>query len=250
MLESLAGVAFPELLLIWGITVAAVLLRSFTGFGFALAAVPGYALFMAPTEAVVLCAGLSVVLGLQTLPQYAGKAQITAQWRVYAVAPIGTAVGVVILQTLDASAFRVIIGAITIIASLVLVRFHPRRRQPSGAVQVSAGLGSGLINGGFAIPGPPIIVYIMATESDPERSRAFMIAFFSFSALVALSGFALAGMVSVQSAWLALAAYPALYLGDKLGFALFRRFGGGLYRQVAVAALMVMGLVIALRGLL
>ena len=78
----------------------------------------------------------------------------------------------------------------------------------------------------------------------------FMIAFFSFSALLALLGFGLAGLVSVQSAWLALAAYPALYLGDKLGYALFRRHGGSLYRRLAIAALLLIGTVIVLRALL
>ena len=249
MLQSLAGIAAPELLLIWGITVAAAVLRSFTGFGFALAAVPGYVLFMSPAEAVVLSASLAVALGLQTLPQYAHQAQVRIQWRVYAAAPVGTAVGVVLLQSLSADTFRLAIGLITIIASLVLVRFHPRRRPAGPKVQLGSGLCSGLINGGFAIPGPPIIIYVMATESDPARSRAFMIAFFSFSALLALLGFALAGLVSVQSAWLALAAYPALYLGDKLGYALFRRHGGALYRRLAIAALLLIGTVIVLRAL-
>jgi uncharacterized membrane protein YfcA len=250
VLQSLAGIGVTELLLIWGVTLVAVLLRSFTGFGFALAAVPGYALFMEPVQAVVLCAGLAVALGIQTLPQYIQQSQLRAQWRVYAAAPLGTAIGIVVLRSFDADTFRISIGVITIVASLVLVRFHPRRRSPAGGTQLSAGLCSGLINGGFAIPGPPIIIYIMATEVEPTRSRAFMIAFFSFSAVVALIGFTFAGLVSMQSAWLALAAYPALYLGDKLGFGLFRRYGGGRYRQVAVAALLLMGLVILLKGLL
>ena len=117
-------------------------------------------------------------------------------------------------------------------------------------LQFGAGLSSGLINGGFAIPGPPIIVYTMATEPDPARNRAFMIAFFTFSALVALAGFAIAGLVSARSGWLALAAYPALFIGDKLGYRLFDRFGGGLYRRLAITLLMVMGCVIGLRGLM
>ena len=37
------------------------------------------------------------------------------------------------------------------------------------------GLLSGLLNGAFAIPGPPIIIYVMATERDPMRSRSMMI---------------------------------------------------------------------------
>ena len=250
MLESLVGIELPQLMLIWGVTVCATILRSFTGFGFALAAVPAYALFLAPAQAVVLSASLALGLGLQTLPQYVGKAQLRAQWLLYLLAAAATVLGAQLLQQMSSSGFRLAIGIITIVASLVLSRYHPRRTGPGKPAQAGAGLLSGLINGAFAIPGPPIIIYTMATQSDPARSRAFMIAFFTFSALMALANYAWAGLVSEQSLWLFLLAYPAVYLGDKLGFALFRRHGGAHYRRVAVVALLLIGVSITLRSLL
>ena len=250
MLESLVGIELPQLMLIWGVTVCATILRSFTGFGFALAAVPAYALFLAPAQAVVLSASLALGLGLQTLPQYVGKAQLRAQWLLYLLAAAATVLGAQLLQQMSSSGFRLAIGIITIVASLVLSRYHPRRTGPGKPAQAGAGLLSGLINGAFAIPGPPIIIYTMATQSDPARSRAFMIAFFTFSALMALANYTWAGLVSERSLWLFLLAYPAVYLGDKLGFALFRRHGGVQYRRVAVVALMLIGVSITLRSLL
>jgi uncharacterized membrane protein YfcA len=237
-----------QLALIWTITIAASVLRSFTGFGFALAAVPGFALFLPPEEAVVLSAGLSVALGLQTLPQYASKVSPQAQWPLLLMAIVGTAVGARLLQSMSEDLFRLTIGLTVVAASLVLAFYHPRRGDPSVALRGGAGLCSGLMNGAFAIPGPPIIVYAMATESDPARSRALMIAVFTFSSLIALLNYALGGLVSLQSGWLILAAYPAMYLGDKLGYALFLRSGGGAYRRVAVAVLLLIGVSIILRS--
>jgi uncharacterized membrane protein YfcA len=240
----------PELALIWTITVAASVLRSFTGFGFALAAVPGFALFLPPEQAVVLSASLSVALGVQTFPQYAGKVSPREQWPLVLMAVVGTIFGAQLLQSMSDQVFGLAIGLTVIVASLVLARFHPRHTAPSLTAGVGAGLCSGLMNGAFAIPGPPIVVYVMATESDPARGRALMIAFFTFSSIIALLNYAVAGLVGLQSLWLLVAAYPAMYVGDKLGYALFRRAGGGMYRGVAVGALMLIGLAITLRSVL
>ena len=250
VLESLAGIALIDLAPIWCVAVLATVLRSFTGFGFALAAVPFFALLLTPTEAVVLSASLSLGVGLQTFPQYAGKTSPRELWAMYLMAVVGTMVGARLLQIMSPGFFQAAIGVTVIAASIVLTRYHPRRRSLGNGARGAAGLGSGLINGAFAIPGPPIIIYIMATESDPARSRALMIAFFTFSSLMALANYAYAGLVEWQSLWRFLLVYPAVYLGDKLGYALFRRYGGAVYRRVAVAALLLIGVSIIARSLL
>jgi uncharacterized membrane protein YfcA len=250
VLEAIAGIGLAPLALIWVATIAAAILRSFTGFGFALAAVPSFAFFLTPSQAVVLSASLALVLGLQTWPQHVGKFAVRPLWPLYLMAVVGTIVGASLLQRFTAGIFHLTIGITVIIASIVLTRFHPRRRQVGIPARGFAGLCSGLINGAFAIPGPPIVIYVMATETDPARSRAFMISFFTFSSLVALSSFAIAGLVSLHSLGLFLCAYPAMYLGDKCGYALFVRHGGAMYRRVAVTALLLVGVSITLKSLL
>ena len=69
MLEQTLGISLIEFGLILTVTASAAVLRSFTGFGFALAAVPVYSLFLPPTQAVVLSASLALAIGIQTLPQ-------------------------------------------------------------------------------------------------------------------------------------------------------------------------------------
>ena len=173
-LETLAGVTALELAMIWLVTAGAAVLRSFTGFGFALAAVPVYAFFLAPTEVVVLCASLVVILGLQTLPQYAGAMELSRQWPVLLAAVPGTVLGANLLRGMDVDEFRLALGVVIVIASLVLARFHPARRDVHHGVRAGTGLFSGILGGAFAVPGPPVIVYVMATEADAVRSRAFI----------------------------------------------------------------------------
>ena len=234
---------------LWAVVICASILRAFTGFGFALAAVPFLSFFLAPVQVVVLVASLSLALGIQTFPQYRQNLSLRPEWPLFAAAALGTVIGAWLLQFISEQLFRLLIGVLVIVASVVLARFHPRHRQPRNPVRAGAGLASGLMNGAFMIPGPPIIIYAMATQADPARSRAFMIAVFSFSSLVALASYAAAGLVGSASLWLFLAAYPAMWLGDKLGYRLFLKYGGALYRRVAVIALVGIGISIIARAL-
>lgn len=248
-LENLVGVSVMELFLIWLVTAGAALLRAFTGFGFALAAVPVYAFFLPPTEVVVLCVSLVVVLGLQTLPQYAGHMALPRQWPVLVASVPGTLLGANLLRGMEVDEFRFALGVVTIVASLVLARFRPAYRQAHGGIRAGTGFASGLLGGAFAVPGPPVIVYVMATESDPAASRAFMIGFFSFTALMGLLIYTGLGWVTPQILLLALFAYPAMYLGDKVGFRLFRAYGNAHYRRIAIAVCLMIGIAITLRAI-
>jgi uncharacterized membrane protein YfcA len=249
-LEAILELGWTGLILIWLATIAAALLRSFTGFGFALAAVPAYAFFLTPSQSVVLSASLSLVVGLQTWRVHAGKVPLRPLWPMYLMAVVGTLIGASLLQGFSTQTFHLCIGVTVILASIVLTRYHPQRQDVGIPTRGFAGLCSGLINGAFAIPGPPIVIYVMATEADPARSRALMISFFTFSSLVALTIFAVAGLVSWGSLGLFLCAYPAMYLGDKLGYAMFLRHGGALYRRVAVTALFGVGIAITAKSLI
>ena len=94
-----------------------------------------------------------------------------------------------------------------------------------------------------------MIIYCMATEAEPQRARAFMIGFFSFSSLLALASYGLVGILSGSPVLLALAAYPAMMLGDRVGYRLFTRFAGAQYRRIAVLTCLLIGVSITLRAL-
>ena len=108
---------------------------------------------------------------------------------------------------------------------------------------VLAGLVSGLMNGAFAVPGPPVVVYALATEIEPARARSLLVSFFTISSLVALLSYAWAGMVGMSALWQFLMAFPAMLIGERIGLMLFRRFGNAVYRRVAIAVLLSVGVV-------
>ena len=233
----------------WAAVFGAAVLRSFTGFGFALVAVPVLALFLPPMQVVVLTASLALcisLLGWKTIARHTDWRQMLP---LLIAAGVGTALGVLILPSIPADLFQVFVGLSVLVACIgIAVRppAHPLRWRP---LPWFSGLVSGVMNGALAIPGPPMIIYAMVTELDPRRSRALLMAFFLASSTLALASYTIAGIARWQSLMLVALAFPALFLGDKLGNVLFHRYGNDLYRKVSLVMLVLLGVSITLRGL-
>lgn len=248
--DLLAGIPLTQLVLVWAVVVFAAVMRAFTGFGFALTAVPVFSLIMAPTEAVVLSASLTLAVSLLTLNTYWGQFPLRPMLPMLGAALLGSFAGAGLLSVISPRQFQLWIGLSVVAASLALSVYRPGRQRSKPWLGGATGALSGLLNGAFAIPGPPVIIYAVATEPEPARSRALLMTFFLFAAVMALLSYTAAGVVSARAPWLFLLAFPAMYLGDKLGYHLFHRFGGAFYRRVAVTVLFVVGGVMTGRALL
>lgn len=247
--EILAGTEVASPLLIWGVILLAAVLRAFTGFGFALAAVPVFSLFMSPSEAVVLSASLGCAISLLTIRTYWGGYPLRPMAPLLLASLVGTGVGAAVLKSISGQQFQLFVGIAVILACLALTFYRPDRSHPGGWAAAVAGGTSGLLNGAFAIAGPPVIIYAMATEPEPARSRSFLLTFFLFSYPFALTMYAFAGFVTLASAWHFLLAFPAMYAGDRMGYRLFNRFGTAFHHRVALAVLYAVGAGIVVKAL-
>jgi len=247
---TFASIGSAQMLAIFAGLLLASVLRAFTGFGFALAAVPLLSLFVAPSEAVVLSASLTLVANLLSIDSYRREVEPSVLAPLALFSLMGTAAGIWVLHDVSALGFQRCLGPGVLLACLLLTFYRPRPRQLSRRPAALAGLLSGVMNGAFAIPGPPVIVYTMATQGDALRSRALLMSFFLYSAAVALLGYAAAGYLSQHVLYLFLLSLPAMIAGDRLGLLLFRRFGGRFYRQFALLLLYLIGISITLRAAL
>ena len=229
-------------LTIWLAVALASVLRAFTGFGFALAAVPIFTWVLPPPLAVVLsaslvCATSSLRFGAfkQSLP----KRNLTG---LILALIVFSSVGVVFLSSLDRSRFQLLAGIMLLSASALLV-FSSRFSFSGGRFKdLFTGSAAGLLNGLLSMPGPPLIVYVLATEKDPAQSRALLMTLLLASAALALVNFGLMGFVTVDSLWLFMLAWPVMLLGDHLGNHWFARYGSKQYRRVAISVLVLIAL--------
>lgn len=235
-------------LMAFGIWCAAIM-RAFTGFGFALTAVPVLSLFLVPTDAVVLVALLTLITSLLTYRAWWGRFSLRDGLPMVGGSILGTGVGVIFLTQLSLAQFQLWIGLIVIVLCVFLSRYRPKSHLGGPTIAAGTGAVSGLMNGAFAIPGPPVIVYAMACIPEPANSRGFLMAFFMVSSLISLITFTVSGLVTLVPFSLLLLLMPAMFVGDRLGTWLFARIGGQAYRPVALALSLGVGLAITLKAL-
>ena len=228
----------------------AAVIRGFTGFGFAMLVVPVFSLLLAPGDAVVLSAALALILGAVSYSSWWGLFPVVPALPMVVGTCAGTAVGVWFLSSLSVTEFQLWIGLLVVVASVVLARFTPRERPASRPIALGTGIASGLMNGAFAIPGPPVILYVVASMANPVQSRAFLMMFFCCSSVVSLVMFGVADLITPRPFQLLWVALPVMWLGNYLGNLAFTRFAGAAYRPFVVGLCIVIGLAISLRALI
>lgn len=228
---------------------AAALVRGFTGFGFALTAVPLLGTFMPPAQSVAVAVCLQLLIGLGDLP----RASRVCDWRSLAWlilgGVIGSPVGALVLSLVSAPAARILIALITIGAVVVLNAGFRLAAAPSGGITALVGLAAGLFNGLAGMPGPPVIVYYNAGPFGRVAARASMMVFFLVSSIVATASLAWLGLLDLHIAVLTALGVPVMLIGTWLGDLGFHRGSDVLHRRVSIASLAVVALASALKGL-
>lgn len=224
------------------------LFRGFTGFGFAIIAVPLLSLALPPLPAVCLAAGLQFLGGLM---DFRGAAR-ACHWPSVRWLAVGAAVaspfGTLLLSWLPADAARLVLAGACGVAVLALLVTPGFRNLPGRGTTIAAGLLSGVFNGMAAMPGPPALAYYLALPLRPAQVRASLMVFFLLSATLSSASLIAIGAVGWREVAMVLGGLPLMLGGSRLGAALFRRAGGA-HRNVSLATLALVALLTAVKGL-
>ena len=245
---SQLGLAPGEIAFGTAVVLAAGFMRGFTGFGFAMAAVPLLALVIAPARVVPFVVLLQLLAGVWDWRE----ARKHAHWRslpwLMAGAVVGTPLGTLSLRAMSADWARLAIAGAVLLAALLLARGVKLAALPSRPALAATGLFAGVLNGIAAMPGPPVIVLYLAGAVSMEVGRASLLLFFSASNVVGAVSAAGAGLIPPGTLVLAAAALPALLLTQWLGRRVFLRASANRYRQVALIFLALLALLTAARA--
>jgi uncharacterized membrane protein YfcA len=224
------------------------LIRGFTGFGFAIAAVPLLSLLLPPAQAVPIVLVMQLLVGLVGLRE----AIRLCDWRSVRLLTIGatiaTPLGVWGLAHLPSAPVRAAIAAIVLLSVAVLGRGARLQRAPGAGGVLSFGALAGLFNGLAGMPGPPVIAFYLAAPMAIAVGRASMIVFFLASSVVALVPVAALGMLSWPVAIGAVLGFPMVWFGSWLGAIVYSRSRDRGYRMVALALLVATALLAAIRA--
>jgi uncharacterized membrane protein YfcA len=248
-LGALGPLLTPRLI---ALSIAAVffsaILRGFTGFGFALAAVPLLSLIMSPTQAVPVAIGMQLFGSLIDF-RHASKAchWPSLRWMMLGAA-LGSPIGALVLSHVPAPVARLAISAITLLAVLALGRGFALPATPGRAVTSFTGFLAGLFNGLAAMPGPPAVAYYMSAPLSRATMRASLMVFFLLTSVAAMASGLAIGLVTIQTLCLSVLGLPVMWIGTRIGHLAFVRSNDAVHRRVSIVSLGVIALVSAAKG--
>ncbi len=243
------GLAPGEIAFCLGVVLAAGYMRGFTGFGFAMAAVPLLALVIAPARAVPLVILMQLMAGVWDWREARRKAHWRSLPWLMAGALVGTPLGMVGLAAMSPDWARLAIAGAVLLAVVLMAQGFRLAAMPGGAALAGTGLAAGVLNGIAAMPGPPVIVLYLAGALTIEAGRASLLIFFSVNNVVGAVSAATAGLIPPGTLVLAAAALPLMLAGQWLGRRMFLNATPARYRQVALVFLAALAAITAARAL-
>jgi uncharacterized membrane protein YfcA len=156
----------------------------------------------------------------------------------------GMAIGLVALREVERDVMVPLLGVL-IVATAAWNLAQPRlHRQESWLLDLAFGGAAGVLSGAFNTGGPPLVVHLYRRPEPPLSLVVTLQAIFIGSGLGRVVMAGTQGLMPASSAWLALAALPAVVAGTLVGMAAARRTRPERFRRVAWLALGGLGVVL------
>lgn len=243
ILNGLDGLPADRLALCSAIVFLAAVLRGYTGFGFALAAVPMLALIIKPVMVVPLVLCLEIVASILILPGMRHEVHVRSVAWLALGSVAGVPLGIYGLATQSDDVMRLVIAVIVLLSVAAIGGGLRLARQPGAGATVAVGAVSGLLNGATAMAGPPVILFYLGAGTAAPVGRASLVFYFSLVDTVAIAMAAAAGLLDRVLMAVVLVSLPALAVGQAIGARLFRSSLQRHYRAVAITVLATVSLV-------
>ena len=228
----------------------AAIVRGYAGFGFSLLAVTAISLVLPPATVVPSIFLMEIAASLHLLPSVWRE----VHWRAIGLLLLGclaaTPWGVWLLATAPAAPMQVALGAVVLVAAVLLSRGYALRAMPGRAATVATGAASGLLNGAFGVGGPPVVLFFFASPAGATVGRASVIAYFLGTDTIGLAFMLRQGLVGREQLALALVFLPALAAGVWIGARRFRHADPDAFRRWTLSLLMLLAVLTAGQGLL
>jgi len=200
------------------IVVIASLVKGITGFGFALVALPPLMIWYSPKEIipVLLLCNLfsSVLIVLQKKDRQLINKQF--EWLIIFGA-LFTIVGVVFLKYLPEHLLIVIVSVFLIILTVLSILGVQYPLKITDRSYKIAGAFLGFLTGSISISGPPMALFLYSAKVDKQQFREIFSWFSVVTSVVALSGYFVLGILTLQSLKTSLLFLPILFIGSFIG---------------------------------
>ncbi|MCW3805417.1 sulfite exporter TauE/SafE family protein [Plebeiibacterium marinum] len=224
------------------------LIKGITGFGFALVALPPLLLWYAPSDiipVIVICNFISstiIILQKKDLNLVPRKARY-----MIATASVFTLFGVLILKHLTADSLTHSISLIFItLTGLSFFRLKTSIKIPDFSYPVIGAI-IGLLAGCTSVGGPPLAIFLNAAKVSNQQFRVIFSWFNIATASIAIIGYAIAGLITMESLHLVLLFTPVLFLGTFIGKKLNSKIPSLLFKKSTLVITLISCIILLLK---
>lgn len=216
------------------------------GFGiFIMTALP----FLMPSygEAVTLSGILSLTSATVVMVKYIKYVNWRRLLPVFGAFVIMSTLAINLLDKIEGSAMRIILGIMLIVISLYFSFFKEKLQKiirPTTGWQLGTGSVSGIMGGLFGMHGPPVVLYLIASEPDKDHYMGMIQTYAVITNIVMLGVRAFNGYVTPVVGTTYLYSLGGLALGVIAGNWAFSRIPNRIFTYVVYAYIGISGLVI------
>ncbi len=215
------------------------------GFGFAIVSMSLISLVTSPKLAVpfimLYAYGVNFFLFLR-FKEYIDWQKL---WPLMVGALPGIPLGIYFLKTHEDVMIKKIVGGVVIVFALWnLIARADRRYALSRFWAYLAGFAGGILHGGTAISGPPVVMYLTLNRWEKTLTRATLQSFFFVTGSFSLFGLVITKILTLSVLRFNLLYLPVVILGGVTGYFLFKRLSSRRFNTLLLSLLLVTGLLL------
>ncbi len=230
---TLAGLAGPDIAWLAAAALVAGTVRGFSGFGTAMVYLPVAGQVLPPFVAIATLLMMDLLGPLPNLRRGWGEMHRPDLLRLCAGLLALLPVGIWVLSRADPDLFRYAVSLVSLLLLAALLSGLRYRGALVPPLVYATGGVSGFLMGVSGLPGPPVVLFYMASPLPAAAIRATVLVYLFLTDLAMLPMLALFGQLSGGALLAGLALAAPNLLGNVLGARLFRPERERVYRVVA-----------------
>ena len=207
-----------ELFWIVLVVVIASLVKGITGFGFALVALPPLMIWYSPKEIIPVLLLCNLFASVLIILQKKDRQLINRQFKWLIIfGALFTIVGVIFLKYLPEHLLIVIVSIFLIILTVLSILGVQYPIKITNRSYKIAGAFLGFLTGSISISGPPMALFLYSAKVDKQQFREIFSWFSIVTSIVALAGYVVLGILTIESLKMSLLFLPILFIGSFIG---------------------------------
>lgn len=201
------------------IIVLSSLIKGMTGFGFALFSFPLLLIWFEPKEIVPVLMICNLIASIFiTLQKKEHRLLDKKSYLLIGAGSAFTILGVIALSSINGKLLVHLSGLLFLLLTLFSLRKRkPIQRELSNHVYLWAGSLVGFITGAVSVSGPPLALFLRSANVSNRKFREIFAWFSVITAVIAILGYAQAGLITAQTLKLSVVCTPILLAGTIVG---------------------------------